>query len=88
MYEQSLSTPLLMRYPKEIQPGTEINEIVLNLDLAPTFLDYAGLDKPDDMQGESFRSLVAGEEVDDWRDAMYYHYYEYPSVHIMEIQIN
>jgi len=88
MYEQSLSTPLLMRYPKEIQPGTEINEIVLNLDLAPTFLDYAGLDKPDDMQGESFRSLVAGEEVDDWRDAMYYHYYEYPSVHIMEIQMN
>jgi arylsulfatase A-like enzyme len=84
MYEQSLSTPLLMRYPKEIEPGTEINEMVLNLDLAPTFLDYAGLDKPDDMQGESFRQLTTGNKVDGWRDAIYYHYYEYPSVHMVK----
>ena len=84
MYEQSLSTPLLIRYPKEIQPGTEINEMVLNLDLAPTFLDYAGLDKPDDMQGESFRELTTGNKVEGWRDAIYYHYYEYPSVHMVK----
>ncbi|MGF1583848.1 MAG: sulfatase [Bacteroidales bacterium] len=84
MYEQSLSTPLLMRYPKEIEPGTEINEMVLNLDLAPTFLDYAGLDKPEDMQGESFRQLTTGNKVDGWRDAIYYHYYEYPSVHMVK----
>jgi len=83
MYEESLSTPLLVRYPKEIKPGTVVNEMVLNLDLAPTFLDYAGLEKPGDMQGESFRKLVAGKKMN-WRDAIYYHFYEYPSVHMVK----
>ena len=83
MYEQSLSTPLLMRYPKEIKPGSKVNDMVLNLDLAPTFLDYAGIEKPADMQGESFREIVAGKDTD-WRDAIYYHYYEYPSVHMVK----
>lgn len=83
MYEESLSTPLLVRYPKEIQPGTVVNDMVLNLDLAPTFLDYAGVEKPADMQGESFRKVAAGKKVD-WRDAIYYHFYEYPSVHMVK----
>jgi len=83
MYEQSFRTPLLVRYPKEIKAGTKIDKLVQNLDLAPTFLDYAGIEIPEDMQGESFRKLVGG-ETDEWRDAVYYTYYEYPSVHMVK----
>jgi arylsulfatase A-like enzyme len=83
MYEESFRTPLLIRYPKEIKPGTEINKLVQNLDFAPSFLDYAGIEVPEEMQGESFRKLVAG-ETDMWRDAVYYTYYEYPSVHMVK----
>jgi arylsulfatase A-like enzyme len=83
MYEESFSTPLLVRYPREIKSGTEIHELVQNLDLAPTILDYAGVAKPDDMQGRSWRKLVAGKKVP-WRDALYYHYYEYPAVHMVK----
>ncbi len=83
MYEESFRTPLLIRYPREIKPGTEIDELVQNLDFAPTFLDYAGIDIPGDIQGESFRKLVSGESSE-WRDAVYYTYYEYPSVHMVK----
>lgn len=83
MYEQSLRTPLLIRYPKEIKPGTKIDKLVQNLDFAPTFLDYAGIEIPSDMQGESFRDLVAG-KTNDFRDAIYYTYYEYPAVHMVK----
>ncbi|HOI49409.1 MAG TPA: DUF4976 domain-containing protein, partial [Prolixibacteraceae bacterium] len=75
--------PLLMRFPKEIKPGTVNNDLVMNLDFAPTFLDYAGVEAPQEMQGESFRKLIAGEKVE-WRDAIYYHYYEYPSEHMVK----
>lgn len=80
MYEPSLSTPLLVRYPKEIKPGTEVQQMVLNLDHAPTILDYAGVPIPEDMQGMSWRKAAAGQNVP-WRDAIYYHYYEYPGPH-------
>ncbi len=60
MYEESFRMPLLVRYPKEIKPGTVIDELVQNLDFAPTFLDYAGVDIPDDIQGTSFKDLVTG----------------------------
>ncbi len=83
MYEQSLRTPLLVRYPKEIKPGTKINKLVQNLDFAPTFLDYAGVKVPKEMQGESFRDLVSG-KTSEFRDAIYYTYYEYPSVHMVK----
>ena len=83
MYEESFRTPMLVRYPKEIKAGTKIDELVQNLDLAPTFLDYAGIEIPGEMQGESFRKLVSG-ETDEWRDAVYYTYYEYPSVHMVK----
>lgn len=83
MYEESFRTPILMRYPKEIKPGTVVNELIQNLDFAPTFLDYAGVEIPDDMQGESFRRIVNGEKSE-WRDAIYYTYYEYPSVHMVK----
>lgn len=78
MYEESLSMPLVMRYPKEI-PAAQVNDdIVLNLDFAPTFLDYCDIEIPEAMQGESIRRLAMGKKVNDWRKEMYYHYYEYP----------
>jgi arylsulfatase A-like enzyme len=83
MYEESFRTPILMRYPKEITPGTVVNQLIQNLDFAPTFLDYAGVEIPAEMQGESFRDIVSGERSE-WRDAIYYTYYEYPSVHMVK----
>ena len=83
MYEESLRTPLLMRYPKEIKPGIKINQMIQNLDFAPTFLDYAGITPSEDLQGISFRNIVNQKETK-WRDAIYYTYYEYPSVHMVK----
>ncbi|WP_298651581.1 sulfatase [uncultured Proteiniphilum sp.] len=83
MYEESFRTPLLIRYPKEIKAGTVIDALVQNLDFAPTFLDYAGIQIPEEMQGESFRRLVAG-KTKKWRDAVYYTYYEFPAVHMVK----
>ncbi len=80
MYEESFRTPLLVKYPKEIKPGTIVDGLVQNLDFAPSFLDYAGVDIPADIQGESFRDIVSGETTD-WRDAIYYAYYEFPGEH-------
>ena len=77
MYEQSLRMPLIIRYPKEIKPNVS-EEMVMNIDFAPSFLDYAGIEIPDDIQGESMRELLAGKEVPHWRKEVYYHYYEYP----------
>jgi len=81
MYEESLRMPLLVRYPKEIKAGSVNEDIVMNLDFAPTFLDFAGISKPDDMQGRSLRRLMRGKTPKDWRKSMYYRYYEYPAVH-------
>lgn len=81
MYEESLRMPLVVRYPREIRPGSVSDDIVLNLDFAETFLDYAGAPVPEDMQGRSMRSILSGKTPVDWRRSMYYHYYEYPAVH-------
>lgn len=83
MYEESFRTPILMRYPKEIKPGQVCKRLVQNLDFAPTFLDYAGIPIPGDMQGKSFRNIVNGQS-DEWRDAVYYTYYEYPGYHMVK----
>jgi arylsulfatase A-like enzyme len=83
MYEQSFRTPMIIRYPGEIKAGSVNDKMVMNLDFAPTFLDYAGIAKPADMQGESFRQLVSGKSGE-WRDAVYYHYYEYPAEHMVK----
>ena len=61
MYEECLRMPFVIRYPKEIKPGTDNKDITLNIDFAPLFLDYAGMDKPSQMQGESFRSNLRNE---------------------------
>jgi len=81
MYEESLRVPFLVRFPREIKPGSTCDRIVLNVDYAPTLLDVAGVAVPGDMQGHSFRPLLRGEKPADWRTAMYYHYYEYPGPH-------
>jgi arylsulfatase A-like enzyme len=81
MYEQSLKTALLVRYPRLIKPGSENNDLVLNVDLAETFLDLAGVSIPDDMHGRSLVPLLAGNSPKDWRQSMYYHYYELPGPH-------
>jgi len=84
MYEESLKMPLLVRYPREIRAGAVNDDIVLNLDFGPTFLDYAGVDKPDEMQGESMRKVLRGRTPRSWRKSMYYHYYEYPGWHMVK----
>jgi len=75
MLEESLRMPFLIRYPREIKPGTTVDDIILNVDFAELFLDYAGAAIPGTMQGRSFRRNVAGSPPPDWRDAMYYHYW-------------
>jgi arylsulfatase A-like enzyme len=77
MYEESLRMPMLVRYPREIKPGSVSSAIAINPDFAPTFLDYAGVTPPAEMQGVSLRPVLRGRPPRDWRDAMYYHYYEY-----------
>ncbi len=84
MYEQSFRTPLLMRYPAMIEAGKTSEAMVMNLDFAPTFLDLAGISKPDYMQGASLVPLFDGRTPDDWRKAVYYHYYEYPGYHAVK----
>ena len=78
MYEQSLRMPLVMRYPKEIKAGQVNHDMVLNLDFAPTFLDFAGVEIPGDIQGNSFRKLITEDKHSNWRNSIYYHYYEFP----------
>lgn len=84
IYDESFKTPLLIRWPGETQPGSVSEEMVQNLDFAQTFLDIAGIDAPSDMQGESLVPLLKG-DVKSWnREAVYYHYYEYPAVHMVK----
>jgi arylsulfatase A-like enzyme len=84
IYNESFLTPLLVRWPGVVKPGSVSDEMVQNLDFAQTFLDAAGIEQPEDMQGESIMPLLSG-HLDAWnRDAVYYHYYEYPSVHMVK----
>ena len=80
MYEESFRTPLLVRYPKKIKPGLVVEELVQNIDFMPTLMDYAGLSVDPDVQGMSFKPLLDQEAVQ-WRNALYYTYYEYPGEH-------
>ncbi|MDF1658446.1 MAG: sulfatase [Verrucomicrobiales bacterium] len=81
MYEESLKTPLLAKWPGVIKAGTTSDLIVSNLDFAETFLDAAGVEVPANMQGESLVPIFKGETPDDWRSSFYYHYYEFPGGH-------
>lgn len=84
IYDESFKTPLLIRWPNEIKPGTTEEEMVQNLDFAQTFLEAAQITAPEDMQGESLMPLLKGDSAKWNREAVYYHYYEYPSVHMVK----
>ena len=97
MYEESMRTPLIMRLPDRFvrENGLEadgandgkprdIPELVQNIDYAPTFIELAGAEIPDDIQGVSLVPLLKGEHPDTWRDALYYHFYEYPAEHMVK----
>lgn len=81
IYNESFKTPLLVRWPNKIKPGISNEEMVQNLDFAQTLLEAAQISAPEDMQGESLMPLLTSNETDWTRDAVYYHYYEYPAVH-------
>lgn len=83
VYDESFKTPLLVAWPGQTKAGTRSDALVQNLDFAQTFLDVAGVDAPAKMQGKSMVPLLTGNE-DQWiRDAVYYHYYEYPAEHMV-----
>ena len=85
MYEESLRTPLLVRWPGVVEPGSVNRDLVMNLDFAQTLLDVAGADADPGMQGMSFAPLLRGEDTE-WRDAIYYQYFEYPGWHMVRRQ--
>ncbi len=80
IYEESMRMPLIVHWPEGIAPESVNKQLVQNLDLAPTVLDLAGAEIPGQMQGRSLVPLLKGEEPADWRDAVYYHYYEGPEL--------
>ena len=81
IYEESVRTPLLVRWPGVTKPGSVNAQLTSVLDIAETFLDAAGITIPADMQGASLVPLLAGKSPADWRKSFYYHYYEYPVPH-------
>lgn len=81
MYEQSLKMPFIVRYPKTIEAGQVNNDMLMNIDFAPTLLDFAGISTNDKIQGQSFKSTMISSKVAKSREAVYYHYYEYPFWH-------
>jgi arylsulfatase A-like enzyme len=81
IYEESLTTPCIVRWPGVTKPGTTSDAIVSILDFPETFLEAAGQSVPSDMHGSSLGPLLAGQLPDDWRKSFYYHYYEFPGAH-------
>ena len=84
MYEESMRTPLIMRLPDGFSRRGDITELVQNIDYAPTFLELAGAEIPEDIHGVSLVPLLRGEHPQDWRTALYYHFYEYPAEHMVK----
>ena len=83
MYEESLKMPFIAKWPGVTKAGSRDTHLIQNLDYAETFLEIAGAAIPSDMQGLSLVPLLKGESPSDWRKSIYYHYYEYPSVHMV-----
>jgi arylsulfatase A-like enzyme len=81
IYEESLTTPLVVRWPGVTRPGSRQSSMASVLDFPATFLEAAGVAVPQDMQGRSLLPLLRGQTPDDWRTSFYYHYYEYPGAH-------
>lgn len=84
MYEESLRTPLIVSYPGHTKPGSVCNRLVQNIDYAPTFLALAGVQQPKDMPGRSLVPVLTnGDNMKNWRQSIYYHYYDYPTYHMV-----
>ena len=83
MYDESLKMPFIVKWPGVTKPGSRNTNLIQNLDYAETFLEVAGASIPEDMQGASLVPLLKGQTPKDWRKEIYYHYYEYPSVHMV-----
>lgn len=84
MYEESFRTPFVIKWEGVIKPGSKSDALVQNLDFAETILDIAGCDIPDEMQGVSFKPvLLSGKTPENWRKSLYYHYYEWPAIHMV-----
>ncbi len=81
IFEESLRTPLVMRWPSVATAGAVNGDLVSNVDFAATFLEAAGVAAPADLQGASLAPLLRGQTPPDWRQSFYYHYYEYPGPH-------
>jgi arylsulfatase A-like enzyme len=81
MYEESLRIPLLVRWPGMVRPGSHNTQLVQNLDFAQTLLDIAGAPPGQGMQGRSLLPLLREQQADNWRDSVYYHFYENPGWH-------
>ncbi|WP_422354919.1 sulfatase [Roseivirga pacifica] len=81
MYEESLRMPFLVRYPAAVKAGQVNEDIITNVDFAPTILDLAEVNAEENVHGKSFKANLFGETPNTWTDAMYYHYYEYPFWH-------
>lgn len=84
MYEESLRMPLLVRLPGADKTGRSSLDLVSNLDFAPTFLELAGMAKPAEMQGEAFVDVLKAGKAKQGRNSVYYHYYEFPAVHMVK----
>ncbi|MGI8905959.1 MAG: sulfatase family protein [Candidatus Sumerlaeaceae bacterium] len=78
MYEESMRMPFVVRYPKEIKAGSASDAFIINADFGPTLLDFAQVPRAAEMQGESFRPWLRAQKPAKWRDAVYYHFFEYP----------
>jgi arylsulfatase A-like enzyme len=86
MYEESLRTPLIVRWPGVVAPGSVNTDLAMNLDYAQTLLDIGGVAAPASMQGASLVPLLRGATPPDWRDAIYYQYFAYPDWHMVHRQ--
>ena len=85
MYEESMHTPLLMRLPSGYARRGRVEEMVQNIDYAPTFLEMAGVEIPSDIQGISLVPLLKEDKSPrQWRKQLYYHFYEYPAEHMVK----
>lgn len=81
IYDESLRMPFIIKYPGVLSPMSINNDVITNIDFAPTLLEMAGIKTTQPMQGKSFLSLIDGRGNPDWRQSMYYHYYEFPFWH-------
>jgi arylsulfatase A-like enzyme len=81
MYEESLRMPFVVRFPRAIKPGSVTDAMTLNVDFPSTFLDYAGVTIPEEMQGHSLRPIFGGKAPEDWRTSMYYRYWMHLDQH-------